>query len=361
MSARETADAMKRGVTRGDPSARTVLMPIADGGEGTVDALGAEKTVLTVTGPDGGPVSSFFGRMPDGSCVIEMAAAAGLPQSLLHDPERTTTYGVGQLIAAALDAGCRTFTVGIGGSATNDAGCGMAAALGAVFTDDGGSRFVPTGGTLSKIARIDVSGLDPRVSESSFRVMCDVTNPLYGENGAAYVFAPQKGADADAVVRLDEGLRHFADCAERDLGRDVSAMPGGGAAGGMGAACVLFLGASLQSGIDTVLELAGFDSLLQDDAVVLTGEGKFDRTSLGGKAVSGVASRAAAAGVPVIVLAGSADVVPEAYGRGVTAVFSIQRRPLPFAEAMARNVSDMEAAAEDAARLVAALRGRDHE
>ena len=228
----------------------------------------------------------------------------------------------------------------------------MAAALGAVFTDRDGKEFLPVGGTLGEIAHISLDKLDARLHESTFTVMCDVTNPLYGENGAAYVFAPQKGADADAVRRLDAGLRNFAAVVKADLGRDLSGLAGGGAAGGMGAGASLFLGAALQSGIKTVLDLRGFDDRLTEGTVVFTGEGKFDASSLEGKAVSGVAARAAAKGVPVVVLAGSVDAVPDAYAHGVTAVFSVQSAPRSLDEAMRRCADDLREAAANLTRLI---------
>jgi len=352
LSSFEAACAVRDGIHNADPDAEVAVLPIADGGEGTVDALGAKRMPAVVTGPDGTATDSFWGLLDDGTAVVEMAAAAGLPQTKLKNPELTTTYGVGELIKSALDYGCRRFILGLGGSATNDAGCGMACALGVRFTDTDGNAFTPVGGTLSKIAHIDMTGIDSRVSESAFTVMCDITNPLYGETGAAYVFAPQKGADADMVLRLDSGLRSFADTVKTDMGTDVSLIPGSGAAGGMGAGCVAFLGAELKSGIDTVLDVRGFDSMLTPGTVVITGEGKFDSQSIGGKAVSGIASRAKAKGVPVIILCGKAEEVPEAYDMGVTAVFSIHTASRPFDEAMTRNALDMRITAENIARML---------
>ncbi len=352
LSAADTAAAIADGIRSVRPDAEILCFPIADGGEGSVDALGAQRMPVNAAGPDGYAIPSFWGKLGETTAVIEMAAAAGLPQSRLKDPERTTTFGVGELILAALKAGCRNFVLGLGGSATNDAGCGMAAALGAVFTDKDGRIFLPIGGTLGEIAHISLDKMDPRLKESAFTVMCDVTNPLYGGNGAAFVFAPQKGADAEAVLRLDAGLRNFAAVVKADLGRDLSQLAGGGAAGGMGAGAALFLGAELKSGIRTVLDLRGFDDHLTEGTVVFTGEGKFDASSLDGKAVSGVAARAAQKGVPVVVLAGSAEAVPGAYERGVTAVFSVQSAPRTLEEAMRRCAGDLREAAANLTRLI---------
>jgi len=355
LSSLEAAEAVRDGIVKAEPTAEVTVLPIADGGEGTVDALGAVRQTAEVTGPDGEKLRSFWGLLDDGTAVIEMAAAAGLPQTKLKNPELTTTYGVGELIKCALDKGCRSFVLGLGGSATNDAGCGMAASLGVKFTDNGGKVFVPTGGTLSNIAHIDLSGMDERIGEAAFTVMCDITNPLYGESGAAYIFAGQKGADEDMVKRLDDGLRHFAAVVRADIGIEVDAIPGGGAAGGMGAGCVTFLCAELKSGIETVLELRRFDELIDENTIVITGEGRFDSQSIGGKAVSGIAARAKAKGAPVIILCGSADEVPEAYDMGVTAVFSIQTGARPLEKALPRNGLDMRITAENIARLIGTM------
>ncbi len=302
------------------PSCSVKELIIADGGEGTVDALGAGKNPVTVTGPNFRPVQSYYGILGD-RAVVELAAAAGLSLADPADPLITTTYGVGELIKCALDSGFRRITVAIGGSATNDLGCGMAAACGAVFYDFNGNRFIPVGSTLCDIRSVDLSGLDKRLSESEITVMCDVDNPLYGERGAAYVFAPQKGADERGVRYLDLGLRHGAEVIERDVGISVSSIPGGGAAGGCGAGLLAFFNAKLTSGIDAVLEAVRFDEMLKEADLVITGEGRLDPQSAGGKAVSGIARTAARAGVPVAVICGSAD--PAASIPGVSFVFPV--------------------------------------
>ena len=341
------------------PEARSFVM--ADGGEGTVKALtgacGGRVIGQRCAGPDPGQtVDGFFGLLPDGSAVVELAAAAALTQTALRDPERTTTYGAGQLIEAALDHSPKKLILAIGGSATNDCGCGMAAALGVRFLRSDGSEFVPAGGTLKDVAAVDMSGLDGRIKGLPVEVMCDVRNPLCGRDGAAAVFAPQKGADEEAVKRLDSGLGHiariWADAA--GTGADgILSMPGGGAAGGCGAGAVMFLSASLRSGADVVLDAAGFDAALKGAGLVITGEGRFDGTSLGGKAVGAVAARCRAAGVPCAVLAGAAEPMPYETLReaGITAVFSSQRALRTREELAAAAKGDIYETALNMARL----------
>ena len=336
LSAREVAETVARAALDASADFEPVLMPIADGGEGTVDAFGARRVEVSVTGPNGRVCPSFYGMLGD-AAVIEMAAAAGLPMADPLDAASTTTYGVGELIMHALDRGVRKFIIGLGGSATNDCGCGIAAACGVVFRDAEGRAFTPVGATLLKVASIDLSGRDPRIAGSSFTAMCDIDNPLYGERGAAFVFAPQKGADAECVRMLDDGLRHISGVIARDCGIEVADLPGAGAAGGCGAAIPAFFGGTLKRGIDVVLDVAGFDGALKGAHAVITGEGKFDSQTAGGKAISGIAARTRAAGVPLVVLCGAAEEDASAYEMGVTAVFSIQRRALPFCEAAPLN------------------------
>lgn len=332
LSAREVAKTISRAVKDACPGSETVLIPIADGGEGTIDALGAKKVFVRVKGSQFEEINSFYGLLGS-SAVIELAACAGLPMAKRLDPETATTYGVGQLISAALDAGMRKFIVALGGSSTNDMGCGMAAALGVKFYDKNSKEFIPTGGTLKNIFKIDKTNIDPRVTESEFITMCDIDNPLYGEKGAAYVFAPQKGASPEAVVRLDNGLRHACDIIKRDIGIDTSLLAGAGAAGGCGAGMVAFFNSKLRSGIDVVLDASSFDSALDGAELVFTGEGRFDSQSIDGKAISGIAARTKKKNIPLIVLAGAAEEVDSCYEMGVSAVFSIQRKAMPFKEA----------------------------
>lgn len=350
MSSQEICSIMERQILGHYPDAVVTSIPVADGGEGSVDAFLAaaqgngEKREVTVQGPFGSPMKSFYGIIDGGrTAVIEMAACAGLPLvGDSPDPCRTTTYGAGELIRCALDSGCSKIIMGLGGSCTNDGGCGAAAALGAVFTDKAGEPFVPAGGTLKDIARIDLSGVDKRLSSAELVTMCDIDNPLYGENGAAYIFGPQKGADADTVRFLDAGLRNLAAIVREGLGVDAASMPGAGAAGGMGYGMKVFLGSRLQMGIETVLDTVGFDRLLEKADFVFTGEGKIDTQSLRGKVVIGVARRAVRSGVPVIAVVGDiGDGIEAVYGEGVSAVFSINRVAVDFHAARPRAKSDL--------------------
>lgn len=347
MSSQQICDIMRAQILRHYPECAVVSVPVADGGEGSVDAflsaLGGEKIQLRVRGPHGEDVDSFYGILPDGTVVIEMAAAAGLPLvGERKDPEKTTTYGVGQLIAHAVETGCKKLVVGLGGSATNDLGCGAAAALGARFLNAVGDEFLPVGGTLGDIARIDISKVKQNLRGVEITTMYDIDNPLYGPNGAAYVFAPQKGADAAMVARLDDGLNHAAGVIERELGIGVADMPGGGAAGGTGAGMVAFLGAELKVGIETVLDTVGFDSLLERADLVLTGEGRIDAQTLSGKVVVGVARRAAPKNVPVVAIVGDiGDDIDAVYDLGVSAIFSINRVAVDFKLAKPRSADDL--------------------
>ena len=343
------------------PACEVRALNVADGGEGTVDCFldscGGERVLVSgVQNPYGEPIDAAYGLLPDGTAVVEMAAAAGLPLVAgRKNPCITTTYGVGQLITDALARGARRIVLGLGGSATNDGGCGCAAALGVGFLDADGQSFVPVGDNLGRIARIDTAEAAALLRSVEITVMCDVTNPLYGPTGAAYVFAPQKGADAEKVKSLDAGLRHFGDVIRSQYGLDVSARPGAGAAGGMGAGCVALLGAELRRGIEVVLDVVGFDALLADADLVITGEGRIDAQSTHGKVVGGVARRAHARGVPVFAIVG--DVGDDAYGAynaGVSAIFSINRLAVPRDEAKARSHIDYTHTLDDLLRCIRA-------
>ena len=318
------------------PGCEVLEMPVADGGEGSVDAflfaVGGERLHVEATGPWFERRQSYYGLLTGDTAVIEMASAAGLPLAGARlDPERTTTYGVGELLLDAVHRGAKQVIVGLGGSATNDAGCGAAAAAGVRFYNASGISFIPTGSTLCEIEHIDLTGLDSYVGRCSISAICDIDNPMYGSSGAAHVFGPQKGADPAMVERLDTGLRHLAHVIFQELGIDVSALPGAGAAGGMGAGMVAFFGAKLKPGIDTVLDIVGFDKAASDADVVFTGEGKLDSQSLRGKVVIGVARSAARLGKPVIAIVGGADYGAEAaYNEGVSAIFPINRLPQDF-------------------------------
>lgn len=358
MSSVEICSIMADAVRRHDPGVRVVSLPVADGGEGSVDAflsaVGGEKVTVRVTGPfPGESIDASYGRLDDGTAVIEMAAAAGLPLvEGRQDAGATTTYGVGELMLAAARAGARHLIVGAGGSATTDLGTGAAAACGVRFLDPAGEAFVPTGATLHRIARIDASGLAPELRGCTVSVMCDIDNPLVGTRGAAHVFAPQKGADPAEVLRLDAGLRAAAAVIERDLGVAVADVPGSGAAGGLAGGLMAFVGATLRQGIDVVLDAARFDALVADASVVFTGEGKIDAQSLSGKVVVGVARRAARVGVPVVAVVGDiGDGFEGAYAEGVTAVFSINAVAVPFAQARPRARGDLAQTMDNIMRL----------
>lgn len=359
MTAARVAGAMARGIRRALPGAEVVEVPMADGGEGTVqslvDATGGRVVPATVTGPLGEPVAAFYGLLGDGvTAVIEMASASGLP---LVPPERrnplvTTTRGTGELIRAALDAGCRRFIIGIGGSATNDGGAGLAAALGARLLRADGTPVGPGGGGLAELDRIDAAGLDPRLAGCTFTVACDVDNPLCGPRGASAVFGPQKGATPEMVAVLDRNLARYADLLLRDLGRDVRDVPGAGAAGGLGAGLLAFLGATLRRGVEIVVEATGLAEKLAGASLCLTGEGRTDFQTAHGKTPMGVAQAARRHGVPVICLSGGLGQGYErVYEVGIDACLSMVPGPMRLEEAMARGEELMEAAAERAVRL----------
>ncbi len=361
MSSEEICSIMGNAIRAYYPDAHIISIPVADGGEGSVDsfltAVGGKKITTTVKGPYFNDIQSFYGILPDNTAVIEMAAAAGLP--LVGDdlnPEKTTTYGVGQLIEQAAKAGCRKMIIGLGGSATNDGGAGAAAALGIRFINAAGEAFIPTGGTLCDISSIDGSSLNPILNGVEIITMCDIDNPLCGPQGAAAVFGPQKGADEAMVKRLDANLAHMAEVIKRDLGKDVIDLAGAGAAGGMGAGMTAFLGSRLQMGIETVLDTVQFDSLLDGADIVFTGEGKIDSQSLRGKVVIGVARRTKKTGIPLIAIVGDiGDNTEAAYQEGVSAIFSINRVAVPFKEAKLRSKSDLSLTMDNLMRFITLL------
>jgi len=340
LSAVEVCEALASGVQAVDPAIHCEIVPMADGGEGTVEALvqatqGQIRRQI-VTGPLGDPVEAKWGLLGDGeTAVIEMAAASGL--ALLPPEQRnplyTTTYGTGELIKAALEAGARTIIIGIGGSATNDAGLGMAAALGGQFWDDKGQEVSPTGEGLLRLSKINLAGLDPRLRDTHLRVACDVNNPLYGPQGAAYIYAPQKGATPEIVALLDEGLQRFAQIVQRDLNINVSELPGAGAAGGLGAGLVAFCKARLEPGVQIVIEAVRLKERLAGSCLCLTGEGRLDKQTAYGKTPQGVSQIAASLGIPCIAIGGS--VVLEAQLNEIfAAVFSLCNEPMSLEQAM---------------------------
>ena len=347
MSSSEICKIMKQAIQVYFPTTEVVSVPVADGGEGSVASFLAVRNgkmiSATVKGPFFHDMEGFYGVIDGNTAIIEMASCAGLP--LVGDngqPDKTTTYGVGQLIVHAARHGCKKIIVGLGGSCTNDGGTGAAAAAGITFYDQENKAFIPTGGTLSSISRIDRSGLIPEVQNAEIITMCDIDNPLYGKNGAAYVFGPQKGADSSMVELLDRELKYFADIVKRDLKVNIAGIPGAGAAGGMGAGMSAFFGSRLQMGIETVLDTVNFDSLITDADLIITGEGRIDSQSLRGKVVIGVARRIKKRGIPVIAVVGDiGDNIEPVYDEGVSAVFSINRVAIDFAHARTRSKNDL--------------------
>lgn len=363
MSSMEICAIMARVIRQYFPQCEIVSIPVADGGEGTVDAfltaMGGKKVTLTVKGPYMEEVPAFYGLIDDGkTAVIEMAACAGLPLvGANRQAHKTTTYGVGQLMAHALRGGCTKIIVGLGGSATNDLGTGAAAALGVRFLDLDGNEFIPVGETLSRIDMIDMSDLMPAVRQAEIVSMCDIDNPLYGKAGAAYVFAPQKGADSQMVKHLDDQLRAAARTIKRELGVDLANIPGSGAAGGMGGGMVAFFDSRLQMGIETVLDIVHFDEKVHGADLVFSGEGKIDTQSLRGKVVIGVARRTKPAGVPLVAVVGDiGDDIEKAYEEGVSAIFSINRVAVPVQEARARAKSDLALTMDNLMRFIKRMR-----
>lgn len=313
LSSEEIAALVAEVAAEMDPAIEVRGVPVADGGEGTtavlVAACGGELRTVPATDPLGRTIEAAYGLLGDGRAVVEVTASSGL--TLLaddeRDPTRTSSYGTGQLIRAALDDGCRDITVALGGSATNDGGMGLACALGVRFLDAHGDELAGCGADLARVARVDLSALDPRVGEARFRIMCDVDNPLTGPEGASAVFGPQKGATPPMVAELDRGMRSYAGRLGEACGRDVSEVPGAGAAGGIGAACLALLGAEKRSGIELVLELVGFDGLLAHADLCITGEGRADAQTARGKVVSGVAAACVRKKVPCVAVVGAME------------------------------------------------------
>lgn len=327
ISAHIACEAIKRGIEEIIPSATLICKPIADGGEGTLDALiPFERQIkLSVTGPLFKPVSAQYGNIGD-TAIIEMAAAAGL--TLVPEGDRkagnATTYGVGEIIVDAIRNGYRKIMLTVGGSATNDGGCGMLAALGARFTNVDGKDFIPTGNTLYNISRIDLSGVIKEIFDCEFIIATDVKNPLLGEKGATYVYAPQKGAIHKELDNMEKGMAHYAQLLTAMSKRNVAEIEGCGAGGGVSATLLAFFNARIQSGIDTVLDITDFDNALTDADAVITGEGKIDSQSLFGKAISGVAKRANENGIPVYCFVGCVgDDTNKLKSMGITDIFDI--------------------------------------
>lgn len=348
------------------PDCQVIAVPVADGGEGTVDcfreACGGTLVTIPVRGPFGETKEAAYLRLNGTRAAVETASSAGLPMvGDRKDPCRATTYGVGQQLRHAVESGCRELILGLGGSATNDGGCGCAAALGVRFLNAQGQPFIPVGGNLDQIVSIDLTEAKWLLDGVKITVMCDISNPMHGPSGAAYVFGPQKGADKATAEFLDRQLKHLDLCIRKELGRDVSQVPGAGAAGAFGAGMLAFFGAELKSGIEVVLDLVDFDRLLDGCDMVFTGEGRLDSQSLDGKVVSGVAKRAGKKHVPVVVIAGSIAEELEDFSilkeAGVSAAFSINRQPLPFEVSQKHSVENYGYSFRNILRLIRAAEG----
>ncbi len=366
LTAPEVATAIEAGIRRIYRDAEVDLVPMADGGEGTVgtliSAMEGSAHFKVVTGPLGKPVEAAWGLIEDQdagrTAVIEMSAASGLNLVAgVNDASATTTYGTGELIKTALDLGCRRIILGIGGSATTDGGSGAAEALGVRFFDSRGRRLGRGGGALGDLARIDTSELDRRLEGTEVRVACDVDNPLYGTHGAAHVYGPQKGATATEIARLDEGLRRLAAAIKSDLGLDVSETPGSGAAGGLGAGLMAFTGAELAPGVELISEAVGLRDRMAGAVLVITGEGQIDGQTKRGKVPAGVARLANELGVPTVAIAGTIGPgAEEVYASGLAAIEPICTRPMTFREATEQAATLVERAAERLLRIMRAGR-----
>ncbi len=361
MTARQAALAMQRGARAAAADLELVLRPVADGGEGTLETLvfaaGGSLRPIEVTGPREVPVNARVGALPDRTAVVEAAEACGLGRlpASERDPRLTTSRGVGEMLSAVLDSGASRVVIGLGGTATNDAGAGLLQALGASLLDDAGRPIGLGGAALARLHSVDLTGLDRRLADTSLEIACDVTSPLCGPEGASAVFAAQKGASPEAVAELEASLMRFADVLERDTGRRVRDVPGAGAGGGLGAA-LLLCGARLGPGIELVLDAVGFDAAIAGARAVLTGEGSLDDQTTRGKAIAGLAARAASRGVAVIALAGRLGSGYERlYDRGLTAALPIAPGPHRTEDALRDGAANLERATRDVVRLLYTL------
>ena len=360
ISALDAATAMREGVLEVFPNADTLLVPVADGGDGTletlVDGSGGEIREAEVTGPMSERRTAQWGAMGDGvTAVIEMARTSGLALVRLdqRDPLNATTYGLGEIIGEALNNGFRQFIMGIGGSATNDAGAGMAQALGVRLLDGEGCELRHGGAALANLAHIDMSRADPRIGVSRFLVACDVNNPMTGPEGASAVYGPQKGATPEMAQTLDDALLHFSKVVSHDIGAEINEMQGAGAAGGLGGGMVAFLGAELRAGVDIVLDAVGLDDALEGADLVLTGEGALDYQTVYSKAPIGVAERARRRGIPVVAIAGTlGDRYRLVHEHGIEAALAITSAPMSLEEASSRSAELIADTAAQALRLI---------
>lgn len=359
LSSKQICEIIETKVNEHFPDCQVVSIPVADGGEGSVDAflsaLGGEKVSVITKNPYMENMQSFYGLIDNGNtAVIEMAASAGLPLvENRKNPLKTTTFGVGQLILDAAQKGVKKIIVGLGGSSTNDGGCGAAVAVGVRFYNSKGEEFIPTGGNTHEIAKIDMSNKASVLNNIEIITMCDIDNPMYGPTGASHVFGPQKGANPEMVLFLDKGIQHLAEVIKKDLIKDLSQVPGTGAAGAMGAGMMAFFDSKLQMGIETVLDTVDFTNVIKDADMIFTGEGKIDYQSLRGKVVIGVARRAKQQNVPVTVIVGGADYnIDEAYNIGVTSIFTINRLPEAFETSRSKSAENMAFAVDNILRLI---------
>lgn len=343
LSCEKTAELLTKAAKQVFPQCSCTGVPVADGGEGTADAvlsaMGGSKVMLEVHDPLMRSLQASYGRIDENRAIIEMAAASGLPllTGAEYNPAATTSYGTGELIAAALQAGCKDITIAIGGSATNDGGMGCMCALGVRFLDKNGQELTGVGENLKKVSRIDTSGMLPQIKETFFTVICDVTNPLCGKNGATYTYGPQKGGTPQLLDGLEEGMCNYRDVIIKEFGINLDELSGAGAAGGLGGALAVFLKARMKPGSETVLDLIEFDSRLRDVSMVITGEGRLDWQSCFGKVVQGVGLRCKKRGVPVVALVGSTGTGAEQMlQHGITAIVKTAPEDMPVSEALSR-------------------------
>lgn len=361
LSGMEIAEAMSVGVKRVWPEAETVLVPVADGGDGTLQALvdssGGEVRTATVEDAIGRMIEAEWGALGNGTtAVIEMARAAGLARLAPEerDVRNASTYGVGQLFVEALDAGFTDFIIGVGGSATNDGGAGMIQAMGGELSDENGNELPRGGIALANLSKIDISRLDSRMASSNVVVACDVNNPLCGPRGASAIFGPQKGASFEDIQELDAALENYAEVIARDLHADVAEIPGAGASGGLGAGLMGFFDARLRLGADIVMDAVNIDEHLRGAELVIVGEGQFDRSTVFNKSPVAVAQRAKINGTPVIGIAGSLGAgYREVHEHGIDAVFSLVNRPMSLKTAMEDTRRLVAIATEEACRAIA--------
>lgn len=362
LTSQQVGKAAAKGFTKVMPEAEIVVRPMADGGEGTMDALidasDGELFTVTVSGPSGNPIEAAFGISGDvTTAIIEMASASGIQhtEAQTRDPKVTSSFGTGELINAALDKGARSFIIGIGGSATNDAGAGMLQALGVSFKDENNDELAPGGAPLLHLKKIDISGLDPRVKESHFRIACDVDNPLVGDNGASAVYGPQKGATEEDIALLDRALLNFAEIAQKQADRDMVHTPGAGAAGGLGAAFLGYFPCSLEKGAEIVADVTQLKEHMEDADLVITGEGGINHQTVFGKTPVYVAKLAKenSPGIPVIALCGSVGEGYESvFDAGIDAVFSTVTGITDLKELKKKASQNVAQTAENVARLM---------